>query len=204
MLAGPPGLLEHGPGFSLEDLLPSFAQSTVCWCIMFFIISYHFFVSLSLTHSHLPQCWTAYNRACWLKENVSAFINNSTECQCAHCAYSVTSSILESFTCRITWRSAAFCMFYVGVCVHAVYSGVFNLLLLSSFFMGVLAIDCAVLQERQIDSHSWSVSLSLFLPSFSSLPLFLFCLGGMATAGQTSRQGYAWGSPMQLADSEVQ
>lgn len=60
------------PRGSPDLFLPSFAQSTVCWCIMFFIICYRSlslsFFFLSLAHSHLPQCWTASNRAWWLKE----------------------------------------------------------------------------------------------------------------------------------------
>lgn len=50
--------------------------------------------------------------------------------------------------------------------------------------------------------HFFFISLSL---SLSLIPLYhsSFCLGGMATAGQTSMQDYAWGSPLQLADSEV-
>lgn len=198
MLAGPPGLLEHGPGFSLEDLLPSSAQSTVCWCIMFFIISHHFFcVALSLTHSHLPRCWTAYNRAWWLKEmSVHSLITPRSNNVLAVLIQSYRAS-WNWYTCRITWHCSAFCMFHVDVGEHAVYSGVLNLFLFSLI---------SWLHSQWILSLSLSLSpvSSLFFYPLSSLPLFLFCLGGMATAGQTSRQGYAWGSPMQLAESEVQ
>lgn len=116
-----------------------------------------------------------------IKRNVSAFINNSTEYRCAHCAYSVVSGILELFNCCIAWHSPVLCMFNMSVC-----SGVSNLLLLSSYFMGLFSIDCAVLQEREIASHSWSVTLSLLHylslsptpphPPPISPPLFLFCL----------------------------
>lgn len=109
------------------------------------------------------------------------------EYRCAHCAYSVISGILELSTCRVTLHSPAFCRFYVSECVC---SGVFHLLLLSSYFMGALLIDCAVLQERQIAIHSWSVTLS-YRPHPPPTTAISLLLRGMATAGQTSRQGYA-------------
>ncbi len=97
-------------------------------------------------------------------------------------------------------------VFYVSVCVclHAAWLGVFNLLLLSSRFMGLLSIDCAVLQEREIASHSWSVtlSLSLTLPfslglffSPSSPPLFLSCLGGWPQLARHPGRAMPEGAP---------
>lgn len=98
-----------------------------------------------------------------IKRNVSAFINNSTEYRCAHCAYSVVSGILELFNCCITWHSPVLCMFNMSVC-----SGVSNLLLLSSYFMGVLSM-CSVTIEGNSFSQLVSHSLSLTLP-FSLAP----------------------------------
>lgn len=89
-------------------------------------------------------------------------------------------------------------MFYGSVCAYIVRSSVFSLSLCSSYFMGSLWIDCAALQEREIASHSWSVTLSytpfllrtLYFPP-PLLTTISLLLRGMATAGQTFRQGYA-------------
>lgn len=175
-----------------------------------------FFLSRSLTQLHLPQCWTASNGAWWLKEMSvhSLIIPPSTVVPTVliqayrgswNCSLAVAHGTLLRFVC-LMWVC-------VCVCVHTMCLGVFNLLLVLLLFCG-FAINrlCSDTREgnsfSQLVSHSRPLSLTLpfslsLFPS-SSLPLFLILLRGMATAGQTSRQGYAWGSPMQLADSEVQ
>lgn len=131
---------------------------------MFFIICYHFFFPLSLTHSHLPQCWTASNRAWRLKQMSvhSLIIPPST---------AVLTVLIQSY--RASWNCSIVvshgtllcCACFMRVCRVC-------FLLLSSYFMGLLSIDCAVLQEREIASHSWSVTLSLSLTLPFSLCLF--------------------------------
>lgn len=126
-----------------------------------------------------------------IKRNVSAFINNSTECCCACCAYSVISGILKLFNFHITWHSPAL-VYVLFECVHkhCLFECVEPLTsFLALIFMGLLSIDCAALHEREIASHSWSVTLSLslrlpfssgplFFPLLHSSPLFLYCLWG--------------------------
>lgn len=72
----------------------------------------------------------------------------------------------------------------LGVGEHAVYSVVLNLFPFISYYVVAFTMDCV--------SVSLSLSLhSLFLPPFFSTTISLLLWGGMATAGQTSRQGYA-------------
>lgn len=140
-----------------------------------------------------------------IKANVSAFINNSTEYRHAHCAYSVISGFLELFNCCITWHSPVLCMLYMSVCVHSVCSCVSSLSLLSSYFMGLLLIDCTVLQEREIASHSWSVTLSLSIlhslsPAASHSPpslhhFFFFCWGGWPQLARHPGRAMPEGAP---------
>lgn len=131
-------------------------------------------LSLCLTHSHLPRCWTAYNRAWWLKEmSVHSLITLRSNNMLTVLIQSYRAS-WNWYTCRITWHCSAFCMFHVGVGEHAVYPGVLNLFLFSLFSW----------------LHSqWIVSLSLShsLLSFSTPSLlyhnFSFAWGG---------RGHSW------------
>lgn len=116
-----------------------------------------------------------------IKRNVSAFINNSIERQGTRCVPCPASSIFFSLA---HWDA-------------------FNLF---TYFLSALAA------RRPAILFLFSLFLTI-LSSSPFTPLFLFppfsfsCLRGvcgLATAGQTSRRGDACGSPMQLADSEVQ
>lgn len=176
---------------------------------MFFIICYHFVsFSLSLSHSLTPPTvLDSIKQGTVIKRNVSAFIKYSTEYCCARCAYFVLWSVLELFDCHFTWH---FLVLYLCVCVcvsaHVLCLGVFSLLLLFSHFMGLLSIDCAVLREREIASHSQSVTLSLSLvqppllplPLFFSPPLlslFLFCLRGWPQLARHPGRAMPKGTP---------
>ena len=215
MLAGPPGLLLPGPRFPLGDRPTYFCHplhnppyaDALCFSLsvtaLFFFLLFFFFFSLA--HSHLPQCWTASNRAWWLKE---MSVHSLIIPQRAVVLTVLIQSYRASWNCSLVVSHGSLWVF-VRVCVCVL---VVNLSLLSSCVMALLSVDCAVLQEGE-NSFSQLVthSLSLTLPfSFGILPhprrhhFFFFLLRGTATAGQTCRQDYAWGSPKQLADSEVQ
>ena len=119
-------------------------------------------IFFSLSHSLTPPTvLDSIKQDMVIKRNVSAFIKNSTEYR----AYSVKLSLLELFDCQITGQSP---VLYLRVCAHILCECVFNLLLLSSHFMGLLSIDCAALREREIASHSRSVTLSVVHSLFSA------------------------------------
>lgn len=150
-----------------------------------------------------------------IKRNVSAFINNSTECCCACCAYSVISGILKLFNFHITWHSPAL-VYVLFECVHkhCLFECVEPLTsFLALIFMGLLSIDCAALHEREIASHSWSVTLSLSLRlPFSSGPLFSPSYTPHHYFSIAYGDGHSWPDIQaglclrepQLGDSEVQ
>lgn len=148
-----------------------------------------------------------------IKRNVIAFINNSTEYCCAHCAYSVISGILELFNCCTKWHSLCQDMLYsLLVCVYVfvcVCSSVFNLLFLSLLLYG-FTLDrlCSVTKEgngsSQLVSHSLSPLLTFCLASFfffffspppSSSSLFLFCLGRRPQLARYPHRAMPEGAP---------
>lgn len=151
-----------------------------------------------------------------IKRNVIAFINNSTEYCCAHCAYSVISGILELFNCCTKWHSLCQDMLYsLLVCVYGFVCVLIMCVRVCStsyffpyFFMGSLSIDCAVLQKREMGPHSWWVTRSLpyslsawplsfffFSPPPSSSSLFLFCLGRRPQLARYPHRAMPEGAP---------
>lgn len=170
-------------------------------CFSLSVITLSLFLSLSLTHSHLPQCWTASNRARSLKEMSVHSLNipQSTA------VLAVLISFYEaSWNCSIVISRGTF-LCYICVCACVCTCFVFRcvqpLTSFLSFYGFTLNRLCCV--TRKGNSFSQPVSHSLPLsgttpptPSaslfFSSSPLTIsLLLKGMATAGQTSRQGYA-------------
>lgn len=91
MLAAPPGLLKHRAEFSLGyHQLISAILCTINRMLMHYVFHYllpPFF--FSLTHSHLPQCWTAFTRPLWLKEmSVHSLITPPRIPLCSLCFFS--------------------------------------------------------------------------------------------------------------------
>lgn len=91
--------------------LQSFAQSSPCYCIMFFII-FCSFSSHSQAHLHLPQLRTPLNRPLWLREmSVHSLIiplstlmltglNTTIHCSFHLCCWCYGLSLTAAFSCQ--------------------------------------------------------------------------------------------------------